>query len=89
LLIVAVESLFVAPSTGSCERSCISFQHFLLKFVARLDRQKIASRNVRQKLIAKSRNMTGFDEWMCMPARGTRLAPLRLAAARPTMLSEE
>jgi hypothetical protein len=81
LLIVASENLFVVLGASHRRRACISFQHFMLKFIARADQQKTAAPKCAAKLIAKSRDMTGFDEWMCMRAGGTHLAPFCSAAA--------
>jgi hypothetical protein len=40
----------------------------------------LGRQNVGQELTAKTSYMTGFDEWMCMPAIGTALAPPGTAA---------
>jgi hypothetical protein len=47
----------------------------MLVFSDRWRTRDLIRRNVRQKLIANPSYMTGFDEWMCMPAFGTGLAP--------------
>jgi hypothetical protein len=82
--------LLVLPKLTRGPFSCTSFAQSLLKFIAQLHNKNCLRRNRRQKLIAKSRDMTGFDEWMCMPTIGTRLAPSWCGRCTwPTTLSEE
>jgi hypothetical protein len=76
---VRQQNLFVAgrencfgPTRG--RSACTSFAQSMLKIIAEPRNKNCSRRNPRQKLIAKSDDMTGFDEWMCMPAIGTRLA---------------
>jgi hypothetical protein len=68
LSFAVVNVLFVELKGLLSGERAADFGIFCSNLSLRQNAKDLSRRNTQQELIAKRRKMTGFDEWMCMPA---------------------